>query len=123
MSLVTGIRCSGYLVWLTSWFTTRIESATTPPTRDARYGRRRAARQRRRARSERDQVQQATCGQDPHAQWGQAAPCLGSGTGRGRSCRAGSGEFSWYEVAFISVGGPPPGFKYPLPVYEDLLRR
>ncbi len=30
-SLATGIRWSGYLVLLTSWFTTRMQIATTPP--------------------------------------------------------------------------------------------
>ncbi len=30
-SLATGIRWSGYLVLLTSWLTTRMQIATTPP--------------------------------------------------------------------------------------------
>ena len=124
-SLVTGIRWSGYLVWLTSWFTTRIESATTTPqagcpvwakaSRPAaaagaipsatRSSRRRAVRTRR-----------LRAG-------GGSSVLGGTGASRGRSCRAASNEFSWYEVTFISLGGPCTWFQVPLPAYEDLLRR
>ena len=74
--------------------------------------------------AERDQVQQATGGEDANAHAATRLRCArGSGTGRGQPCRAASDEFSWYEVAFISLGGPCTWFQVLLPAYEDLLRR